>query len=331
VSFSQIATSIGVSFEIAWPTFIENIMAKLEIANLNFVPALELECLLDFDYCNVMTAYMIGPIFLCCFLLFGNEFAKKKTQWAHKKFKTNEKLALPKELEGQFTEEEIGNLRATFCTYDADGSGTIDKQELAKVLKEFQYAEAEVDKIFEEANVDGDQVITFAEFILLVGKERRDHQSSSTFALVAERLEFKVNLQRSQTIFYVFLTVTFLVLIGNSTMLFQYFKCTYFDEANPKSSTSLGYAYLARDLSLDCYSARYKFYSVFAILMIAIYPFGESSPAIFVVVVPLRCAFIFFVTGALFSSFAPVSRHSRIVYGPPLSTPQCLVRSCTYV
>lgn len=274
-SFAQIATSMGMNFSMKWPPVVQSIMDKLGVVNLNFVPALELECMIDFDYCNIMTAYMLFPIFICVVLLLGNEFAKVQTTYAHKKYKTNEKLIVPIDLEGKFTDAEVGNLRATFCTYDVDGSGSIDKEELRKVLHEFKYDDAEVDKIFEEANVDGDEIITFHEFITLMDKERHDGQSS-TFAIVAERLEFKVNLQRSQTVFYLFLTVTFLVLIGNSTMLFQFFKCTYFDEADPESSTPLGFAYLSKDLSLDCYSSRYQYYFVFTCIMLLVYPFGEK-------------------------------------------------------
>ena len=44
-----------------------------------------------------------------------------------------EKLAVPPELYGVYSEDDVGNLRATFSAYDQDGSGTIDKDELKKV------------------------------------------------------------------------------------------------------------------------------------------------------------------------------------------------------
>jgi len=138
-------------------------------------------------------------------------------------------------------------------------------------MKEFGFSEEDVDAVFEEANADGDALITFGEFLTLMHKER--HKGGDTnFGLIAERMEFKVNLQMAQVIFYCFLLVTFVVLIGNSTMLFQFFKCRDFPEADGGNKR-----YLVKDYSIDCDSERYVFYSYFAMLMFMVYPIGIPS------------------------------------------------------
>jgi hypothetical protein len=67
---------------------------------------------------------------------------------------------------------------------------------------------------------------------------------------------------------YLFLMLTFLVLVSTSTTLFHFLKCQEFDEVDPPQS------YLSKDLSIDCNGDRYKAFLVYAFGMIIIYPIG---------------------------------------------------------
>jgi len=68
--------------------------------------------------------------------------------------------------------------------------------------------------------------------------------------------------------FFFLLLFSFVILIGTSSTVFEYFQCTHFEEVEPAVS------YLARDYSLDCSSPRYKEYVAYAVVMLFIYPIG---------------------------------------------------------
>lgn len=80
-----------------------------------------------------MVVTMFTPIALCLLLLLINTVTACRNKARNNRMRLNEALAVPPHLEGAFSPEDIGNLRATFAVYDADDSGTIDKPEVQRV------------------------------------------------------------------------------------------------------------------------------------------------------------------------------------------------------
>jgi hypothetical protein len=76
-------------------------------------------------------------------------------------------------------------------------------------------------------------------------------------------------LGRQQAYAFSFLMLTFLVLANTSSILFNYFSCQTFPEAEngPQS-------YLTSDYSINCSSERYLLYQIYAGVMIFVFPFG---------------------------------------------------------
>jgi hypothetical protein len=70
-------------------------------------------------------------------------------------------------------------------------------------------------------------------------------------------------------VFYAFLIFTFLILVSTSTVVLEFFQCEYFQETDPEVVDE---AYLKRDYSVDCYSSRYKLFTVYAVIMVFVYP-----------------------------------------------------------
>ena len=62
------------------------------------------------------------------------------------------------------------DLRMAFKLFDEDDNGLISAEELRKVLASLQmdYSDAEIDKMVEEADLDGDGFISYNEFVLLI-------------------------------------------------------------------------------------------------------------------------------------------------------------------
>ncbi|CAM9901863.1 unnamed protein product, partial [Choristocarpus tenellus] len=67
-------------------------------------------------------------------------------------------------------------LKFAFMTYDEDGNGVITKQELSHILKANHMAQSEAevarktDTIMNQADKDGDGVVTFDEFVIVCKK-----------------------------------------------------------------------------------------------------------------------------------------------------------------
>ncbi len=74
------------------------------------------------------------------------------------------------------TQKERDDLTAQFKAIDANGDGTISREELVVAYKRFKgvdYREEEVDEIIRNIDADGNGVINYSEWILAaVGKER---------------------------------------------------------------------------------------------------------------------------------------------------------------
>jgi hypothetical protein len=122
--------------------------------------------------------------------------------------------------------------------------------------------------MFKEASLRDNNNIYFDEFVFAMVEARRLHTKSS-FSILVDKVEASVNRESGKLVFFTFLFVTFLVLAGNSTALFQYLKCHNFHEAENGTES-----YLYVDYSIDCDSNRYKYYLPYVYCMIAIYPLG---------------------------------------------------------
>ena len=62
------------------------------------------------------------------------------------------------------------DLRLAFKLFDEDDNGLISESELRKVLSSLQmnYSDAEIERMVNEADLDGDGSISYNEFVLLV-------------------------------------------------------------------------------------------------------------------------------------------------------------------
>ncbi len=69
--------------------------------------------------------------------------------------------------------------------------------------------------------------------------------------------------------------LTFLVLVQTSGVLFHYFNCARFEL--PREAGGGFAAFLYRDYSVDCRGGRYRAFTVYAAVMIAIYPVGSKT------------------------------------------------------
>lgn len=82
----------------------------------------------------------------------------------------------------EYTEEQIAEYKEAFSLFDKDGDGTIDATELGTVMRSLghQPSEEEIIDMINEADVDGNGTIDFAEFIQMMpaaSKNERDENA----------------------------------------------------------------------------------------------------------------------------------------------------------
>ena len=105
-----------------------------------------------------------------------------------------------------------------------------------------------------------------------------DDEEEDIFLEVAKQL-----MARSiNTHIYLFLILTFLVLVSTSNILFQFIKCREFEVPGEDSQS-----YLYIDYSVDCSSARYSTAKTFAIVNIVICKLGRVNAICFCVLLSL--------------------------------------------
>ena len=78
------------------------------------------------------------------------------------------------------TEEEKEDIRAAFNRYDLDGNGTLDRNEIEAMLRELKKkppTKNQLNKIFEQADTNGDGAISFDEFVDVITKLRKDKEA----------------------------------------------------------------------------------------------------------------------------------------------------------
>ena len=81
-------------------------------------------------------------------------------------------LALMRLRMGESGDDAENHLREVFDMFDADGSGSIDRNEMRALMKKLaqDLTEEEITLIMEEVDTDGDGEISFEEFKMLVIK-----------------------------------------------------------------------------------------------------------------------------------------------------------------
>jgi len=170
---------------------------------------------------------------------------------------------------------ELIYLRHCFFALDEDRSGVLEMAEVATALKFAgrEPSNQNVLEIMREFDLDSNGNIVFEEFV------RRKH---SAFALEDEEgiqggatkkkkrdvfLEVAKQLmaRSTNTHIYLFLMLTFLVLVSTSNTLFQLLKCHEFVVPGEESQR-----YLYIDYSVDCLTDRYRTARVFVYLNILI-------------------------------------------------------------
>eukprot|EP01029_Cantina_marsupialis_P008267 TRINITY_DN19646_c0_g1_i1.p1 TRINITY_DN19646_c0_g1~~TRINITY_DN19646_c0_g1_i1.p1 ORF type:complete len:448 (-),score=146.16 TRINITY_DN19646_c0_g1_i1:195-1538(-) len=83
-------------------------------------------------------------------------------------------FALPAELEGKFSEEEVATFVQLFKDFDADGNNSIDHDELIIIMKELgeEVDSAAVTKLIAEVDIDKSGTIEFDEFCHVINNFR---------------------------------------------------------------------------------------------------------------------------------------------------------------
>jgi hypothetical protein len=92
------------------------------------------------------------------------------------------------------------------------------------------------------------------------------------FSNLAEKMSKHLKKKPGAAIVGLFLTVTFLVLISTSSVLFQFMRCEPFTV--PEEDGGGTYTFVMQDFSLNCDSTRYATYLPFCYLQMLIYPLG---------------------------------------------------------
>jgi len=87
------------------------------------------------------------------------------------------------------TEEQVAEFKECFSLFDRDGDGTVDTSELGTVMKSLgqRMSDDELRDMISEVDVDGSGTVDFAEFLGLMARQMKDHESDkalhSAFAI----------------------------------------------------------------------------------------------------------------------------------------------------
>mmetsp|Transcript_86907 Transcript_86907/g.168334 ORF Transcript_86907/g.168334 Transcript_86907/m.168334 type:complete len:503 (-) Transcript_86907:1300-2808(-) len=243
-AFFQIGSYIGFNFSIAFPSLVEKIFKFIAVVNLDIIPSLGLQCSFEgFDYISTVTLVTLTPIAVTVLLIFVY-FVVSRDRHS----KLEEQLVVPANLQTSFQcPAELKRLRETFAAMDADGSGYVSNEELEVALRNAHGAAQDddstestinervsrlVDAAKAAADHDDDQGLSFGNFLAVMlfwklsaadkiswKNPTTRRRKSSVGAFMESRGD-----SFGQAIFYVFLLLTFLVLISTSTALFHYLK-----------------------------------------------------------------------------------------------------------
>jgi sensor histidine kinase YesM len=216
------------------------------------VPSLGLACRVEnFDYVDTLLGVTLGPLFVVAFLvfLFGLEVAiqKYKDIKLDATLKKDKRYAIPGDLASVFTKNEFGVFRRTFSYFDQYRSGKTDFSTLA---------------FFNEK-----PELSFDEFMYTIQQAYQEGRQAEISDIISA-VEAKTNARQGESIYFLLSLFSFIILIGTSSTIFEYFQCASFEEVTPAVS------YLVRDYSLNCTSSRYKSFVAYAVAMLFIYPIG---------------------------------------------------------
>ena len=224
------------------------------------------------------------------------EFTKREIDALRKTFETFDKNG-----NGNLEKKEVGFVLAEYGDFESDkdtDDESIDEiekaaaspDEAAEVATKMTRAEkiqSELDAIWQHDDISGQGHINFSQFLFvvyydrlkgprsssLVGRQQGDDNNDSNdpgrhLTRIVDKVEAKVAQHKGHLIFYLFLVLTFLVLPGVSTKLFNLFKCRSFESENGNGTER----YLYADYTINCDSARYNAFVIYAYVMIAVYP-----------------------------------------------------------
>uniref|UniRef100_A0A7S0X7Z3 EF-hand domain-containing protein n=1 Tax=Mantoniella antarctica TaxID=81844 RepID=A0A7S0X7Z3_9CHLO len=79
----------------------------------------------------------------------------------------------------ELSEEQVAEFKECFALFDADGSGTVDTSELGTVMKSLGQKMSDEDLAFiiQEVDADSSGTVDFAEFLGMMGRQMKDHDS----------------------------------------------------------------------------------------------------------------------------------------------------------
>ena len=79
----------------------------------------------------------------------------------------------------QLTEEEIGEFKEAFTLFDKDGDGTITTKELGTIMRSLGQnpTEDELQDMISEVDGDGNGIIDFTEFLIMMDRKMTDKDS----------------------------------------------------------------------------------------------------------------------------------------------------------
>jgi len=279
-SFGQISINVGFNCHMTFPSSVERTLNSIKVLNLDIVPSLGFNCrFAKFDYINRMLAVTVIPIATGLCMLIGLKVYEYSSNFKKggNDVDVDELYIVPQDMRGVFTDKLIHAFRETFKHYDEDGSGQIDKKEMANVIREFDPASSEaeveerVQEFFNEADADGSGLVDFGEFLKVV-HQARHMKRESKFAALVDKVEAKLTLGLKQTVLYFFFLLTYLVLVSTSATLFNYLQCQIFPMPEGQAKR-----FMFKDYSIDCNSDRYQSWEIYCGVMILIYPIGIPS------------------------------------------------------
>ena len=80
----------------------------------------------------------------------------------------------------ELSEEQGAEFTECFSLFDADGSGTVDTSELGTVMKSLgqKMSDEDLAQMIEEVDADGSGTVDFAEFLGMMARQMKDHDSN---------------------------------------------------------------------------------------------------------------------------------------------------------